>query len=184
LLKLYQDEAVSRTFSRDEMLQLSETVQKEITFWTGPGFSLSPAEIFFLLNSTLATFLEVQKLPSEVNLEFAYGPTRKVESSHKLSKTDWSQFTATCLDVQSALRREHRIPNEVWIGSLALPPADYLATLGSVVEELIRDGKPRETISFREGNFTADQSVADDSPEIWNWPIFPQGFRAPKIMGL
>src|SRR5262249_27156169 len=132
----------------------------QVTFWTTPEFSVSSAEIFFLLNSTLATFLEGQKLPSGVRLEFAYGPTRKVERAQKLPSTDWSQFAAACLDVQSAMKREHRIPNEVWIGSLALPPADYLATLGSVVEELIRDGKPRSTVSLRVGNFTADQNVA------------------------
>ena len=184
LLKLYQDEAATRTFSGDEILQLSQAVQKEITFRAGPEFSVSSAEIFFLLNSTLASFLESQKLPSGVRLEFVYGPTRKLERPHGLSSTAWNQFAATCLDVQSALRREHRIPNEVWIGSLALPPADYLATLGSVVEELIRDGKPRATVSFRVGNFTADQNVSEDSPEIWRWPIFPEGFHSPKIMEL
>jgi hypothetical protein len=184
LVKLYQDEAATRTFSQDEILQLSQAVQKEITFWTGPGFSVSPAEIFVLLNSALESFLENQKLPSGVKLEFAYGPTRRVERPAEFFSADWSQLTAACLDVQSTLIREHRIPNEVWIGSRALPPADYLATLGGVVEELIQHGKAKETVLFRPGNFTADQYVAEDSPEVWKWPIFPAGFHAPKIMEL
>jgi hypothetical protein len=96
----------------------------------------------------------------------------------------WSQFAAACLDVQSALRKDGHIPNEVWIGSQAVSPADYLVTLGSVVEGLIESRKPKETISFRVGNFTADQFVAEDSPGIWKWPIFPEGFHAPKIMEL
>ena len=89
-----------------------------------------------------------------------------------------------CRDVHSALRNGHRIPNEVWMGSTAIPPSDYLATLGGIVEELVQSEKPRETILIRSGNFTADQYVAEDSLGIWGWVIFPEGFHAPKIMEL
>ena len=96
----------------------------------------------------------------------------------------WNEFAGACLDVQSALQKEHRIPSEVWVGSRAILPKNYLATLGSVVEELIESGKVSDSISFKVGNFTADQYVAEDSPEIWKWVIFPQGFHSPKIMQL
>jgi hypothetical protein len=26
--------------------------------------------------------------------------------------------------------------------------------------------------------------VADDSPDLWGWVIFPEGFRAPRMMAL
>jgi hypothetical protein len=184
LPELYQDEAVTRTFSKNEILVLSKVVQKEITFWNQPGFGVSPAEIFSLLNSFLASYLGSRQIPSGVRLEFVYGPTRAVAKSVGFSSISWSQFTAACLDVQSALQKNRQMPNEVWLGSQAMPPADYLATLGGLVEELIQSGNIEETISLRVGNFTADQYVANDSPEIWGWPIFPEGFHAPKIMEL
>ena len=36
----------------------------------------------------------------------------------------------------------------------------------------------------RDGHFTADRYVAEDSPALWSWPIFPEGFHAPGIMEL
>jgi hypothetical protein len=30
----------------------------------------------------------------------------------------------------------------------------------------------------------AAKYVADDSPDLWGWVIFPPNFRAPKLMGL
>jgi hypothetical protein len=36
----------------------------------------------------------------------------------------------------------------------------------------------------REGRFTADRYVAQDSERLWGWVIFPQGFHAPHIMEL
>jgi len=184
LLNLYEDKAATRAFSREELLQLSQAVQKETTFWTQTDFSLSPAEIFSLLNSTLSSFLKSQKVPSQVRSEFTLGPTRRVEKLAQSWSTSWNEFAAVSLDVQSALQKQGHIPNEVWIGSRALPPEDYLAAVGAVVEELIRSGKPKETIALQHGNFTADQYVAADSPGIWKWSIFPEGFHAPKIMEL
>ena len=183
LPNLYQDEASARTFSKDEILVLSRSVQKEITFSKGPGFSVSPAEMFFLLNSTLAGFLENQKVPSGVRLEFAYGPTRRVERPAGSLSASWSQFASACLDVQSALRKDGHIPNEVWLGSQAVSPADYLATLGGVVEGLIELEKPKESVSFQVGNFTADQYVAEDSLGNLEMAHFPGRIPCPENHG-
>ncbi len=29
---------------------------------------------------------------------------------------------------------------------------------------------------------TAEEQVAKDSPDLWSWVIFPEGFHAPTIM--
>jgi hypothetical protein len=41
-----------------------------------------------------------------------------------------------------------------------------------------------ETVSFGPARLAAADYVADDSPELWDWDIFPRGFRAPKMMSL
>jgi hypothetical protein len=184
LPRLYQDEAAARAFTASEILGLARDMQKGITFWNGPGFSLSPAEVFFLLNSFMASYLEKQQVPSKVALKFIYGPKRGIEGSAGLVSISKNQFAATCLDVHSALLTDGSIPSEVWIGSQAISPANYLATLAAAVEELIQKGRIGETITFRGGNFTADRFVADDSLSIWKWEIFPEGFHSPKIMEL
>jgi hypothetical protein len=76
------------------------------------------------------------------------------------------------------------MPDAVWFGVDSLSPQDYLATLAAVIEELIAMGKKPEQVKVREGKFTADQYVAEDSTRLWGWVIFPEGFHAPKIMEL
>ena len=76
------------------------------------------------------------------------------------------------------------MPDEIWIGSDGLSPADYAATLAAVVEGLITSGDVPSRVERRVGRFTADSYVADDSPRLWNWIIFPEGFHAPHLMEL
>ena len=64
-----------------------------------------------------------------------------------------------------------------------MSPADYLATLAGTFEDLA-SGKTPSDVSRREGHYTADRYVADDSPGLWGWVIFPEGFHAPRIMEL
>ena len=72
----------------------------------------------------------------------------------------------------------------MWIGSESLSPADYLVTLAQAFGDVITSRKAPAEVVRRTGHFTADRYVADDSPALWGWVIFPEGFHAPKIMEL
>ena len=76
------------------------------------------------------------------------------------------------------------MPDAIWVGTDSLSPADFLATLVPVVEHVIATGKAPSEVARVNGRFTADRYVADDSTELWGWPIFPEGFHAPAIMAL
>ncbi len=76
------------------------------------------------------------------------------------------------------------MPDEVWIGSENLSPADFLATLSAAFDAVIASGKSPTEVARVEGHFTADRYVADDSAALWSWPIFPEGFHAPALMEL
>jgi hypothetical protein len=76
------------------------------------------------------------------------------------------------------------MPDEIWIGSESLSPVDYLATLAHAFRELATTGRPPTSVARQAGRFTADRYVADDSPALWGWIIFPEGFHAPHIMEL
>jgi hypothetical protein len=95
----------------------------------------------------------------------------------------WEAFMRTTQDVRRFLTRNGRVPEEVWIGASSLSPSDYLATLGSAVESVLA-GHPPATVQRRTAKFTADQYVAPDSPDLWGWVIFPEGFHAPDLMAL
>jgi hypothetical protein len=76
------------------------------------------------------------------------------------------------------------MPDEVWVGAENISPVDYLATLGSAVEHFLTTGNLPATVELKSARFTADRYVAEDSPKLWGWIIFPEGFHAPRVMEL
>jgi hypothetical protein len=76
------------------------------------------------------------------------------------------------------------VPDEIWIGAESLSPADYLATLAAALEGILASGRTPDRVDHVIGRFTADRYVAEDSPKLWNWVIFPEGFHAPRLMAV
>jgi hypothetical protein len=56
--------------------------------------------------------------------------------------------------------------------------------LAEVLDGLVEKGSRPAKVSIREGRYTADRFVAEDSRDLWGWVIFPEGFHAPQIMEL
>jgi hypothetical protein len=57
--------------------------------------------------------------------------------------------------------------------------------LGAVIESWKgTTAKASPFVRPRQGKFTADSYIADDSTRLWGWVIFPEGFQAPKIIEL
>lgn len=187
LIKIYDDAAMTRSFRRDDLLAVARSMQKEITFQRADDYVVSAADGFSLLTSAIATLGEGNALPSEVKIARLYGPARVYVppiGGTSSSSFRWSAFHQAVRDVDAFCRSTGRIPDEVWIGSESLSPADYLATLASSTEEIIVQGKAPSDVSRKVGTFTSDRYVAADSPALWNWIIFPEGFHAPRIMEL
>jgi hypothetical protein len=187
LMKIYDDAAMNRIFRRDDVLAFARTMQTEISFQRFDEYAVSAADVFSLLTSAMATLAERNALPSELKIARLYGPARAYvppAGGTSSSSYSWSAFLRTVRDVDAFCRSAGRIPDDVWIGSESLSPADYLATLASAAESIIVSGQPPTEITRKSGRFTADRYVAEDSPALWNWVIFPEGFHAPHIMEL
>jgi hypothetical protein len=186
LLGIYADAAITRRFTQDDLLTLARDLQKEITFQRFEGYALSAAETFGLLTEAMAAFIERNELPAATTVAALDGPARTYPpATGRASETFlWSAFAEAVRDTRDYLRTSHRLPDEVWIGVESLSPADYLATLAHALEDVIASGKRPTDVTRREGRYTAERYVADDSPELWSWPIFPEGFHAPRIIEL
>jgi len=187
LMKIYEDRALPRSFHRDDILALARSVQKEITFQRFDGYTLSAADVFSLLTTAMAGLSAVNELPGNLKVARLDGPARTYAASSggaPSSKFPRNAFERAVLDAADFSRTHSRIPDEVWIGAESLSPADYLATLGQALDDRITTGKAPSEIVRRTGHFTADRYVADDSPALWGWVIFPEGFHAPRIMEL
>jgi Polysaccharide deacetylase len=187
LIRLYADRALTRAFSPAELLAAARAVRREITFQKFDGFALSGADVFSLLTGAMVSYLDHNALPAATRLTAIYGPARSFASSAggtKSSAFAWPAFAAAVRDVAAFARRHNRMPDEIWIGAESISPKDYLATLAGAIEELIASGKPPAEVRLQTAAFTGDRHVAEDSDRLWGWVIFPEGFRAPKIVEL
>jgi len=187
LMMIYADQAMTRNFRQEELLGFARSVRKEVTFQRLDGYTLSAADVFGLLTDAMAGFIERNQWPSPTKIRALDGPARTYIPSTggpRSSSFRWSAFAQAVRDTSDFCRTSHRVPDEVWIGAESLSPADYLATLAAALEELVASGKPPADVIRREGHYTADRYVADDSPALWGWVIFPEGFHAPRIMEL
>jgi hypothetical protein len=187
LLTIYPDEAMARSFGKDDLLGLARSAQKEITFQRFDGYALSAANVFGLLTEAMAASIEKSTPPSATNVIALDGPARTYTPASggvRSSSFRWIAFAQAVRETRDYLRTSHRVPDEVWIGTESLSPPDYLATLGHAFEDLVTSAKTPTEVARVEGHYTADRYVAEDSPGLWSWPIFPEGFHAPKIMEL
>jgi phosphotransferase system HPr-like phosphotransfer protein len=187
LMTVYADQAMTHSFRREDLVRFARSVQKDITFQRLDGYTLSAADVFGLLTDATAAFVERQEWPSATQVTPLDGPARSFSPSTgggRSSNFGWRAFAQAVRETSDYCRTSHRLPDEVWIGAESLSPADYLATLAGTFEELIASGKTPTDVMRREGHYTADRYVAEDSPDLWSWPIFPDGFHAPRIMEL
>ncbi len=187
LKTLYQDEALSRRFGRDDLLHSARAVEQEISFQRFDGYALSAADVFGMLTNAAAGFVARNEWPAAVTVAPLDGPERAYAAAiggTRSSTFPWSAFAQAVTDTAAYCRATHRVPAEVWVGSQSLSPAEYLATLAGAIDELIGTGGPPAEVRRRDGQFTADRYVAADSAALWSWPIFPEGFHAPRLMAL
>jgi hypothetical protein len=182
--RLYRDKARGRKFTVDEINGLARGVTEAVTFERRDDYAMSAGEVFALLNAYLVERSAGHEPPTIDWQGMPYGPSNPVTALGGPVTTDWSQFARTATDVADFLRKQGRIPTSVWLGSTPVPPESYLVALARVVGDLA-DGKPApRTVEVQPARLAAASLVAEDSPKLWGWVIFPPGFRAPAMMEL
>jgi hypothetical protein len=187
LKQLYADGAVGRRFTLAEIARLAQGVGPGITFQRIGEVAVSAADVLSLLNGAAANFLKVGALPESVMIDALDGPARTfgvLGRGAPPATIPWAAFSETIADVTGYCRSRLQVPSEVWIGACSISPETYLATLAGVVEELARTGRAPADVRMIGGTLAAEKYVAKDSPGLWGWVIFPEGFHSPKIMEL
>jgi len=184
-LKLYGDRALGREFSRAELAEIAANTARDISFQTRGDLTLSPADVFALLNGFVAKVIQGQATDGRgVTLrETPFGPASACSQGAAV-EASWSQFARAVPDVQEYLERNRRIPSAVWLGSSRVEPESYLTSLATITTRLLnREGLPA-TVAFSPARLATTKYIAEDKPSLWNWVIFPTGFHAPNLMAL
>jgi hypothetical protein len=183
-LQLFPDVAQKHVFSTQELSTIASQVDPEVSFQVQDSYNLTASEVFALLNKFVAGVVG-RRASEPIMLDGTpYGPASPPVQFSEKFEMPWGDFAATVLDVADELDKTDQIPNAVWFGSKAVPAESYLVALAQVTGTLTMKGEPPETVMLAPARLAAAQYVADDSPALWDWVIFPQGFHAPKLMSL
>jgi hypothetical protein len=182
--RLYQDTSRGHKFKPPEIRSIAAKVKSDIDFQEHSGYALAASEVFALLNAYVAQRFVGQNVESLTLQPTPYGPSRWAIPVQETVTADGNQFGRTAIDVDDFLRKQERIPTDVWLGSRRVPPETYLLALAHTAIELL-DGKPMpETVTLSPAKLASITHVAEDDPRLWGWIIFPRGFRAPAMMDL
>jgi hypothetical protein len=182
--QLYRDKARGREFNAAEIKSIAAAVTDNVGFQKRDDYALAPSEVFALLTAYLAGRQPALTLGTIKLDRTPYGPSRQMAAVEGPVTTDWSQFSRTTADVADYLDRHGRIPTTVWLGSVAVPPETYLRALAQVIVDLMDGKQVPDSVTLKPARLATAPYVADDSPRLWGWVIFPRGFRAPAMMEL
>ena len=182
--QMFRDQAQKHVFSKQEIVGIAGQVDREVSFQVGERFNLSASEAFYLLNKFVANLVRRDGTDPLILDGTPYGPASAPATLAAKLEVPWPQVTRTVLDVQDDLDKTGQIPNAIWMGSQPIPPESYLVGLAQLTVTLTEKGEPPDSVSFGPARLAAADYVADDSPELWGWVIFPRGFHAPKLMSL
>ncbi|MGH9470505.1 MAG: hypothetical protein ACRD1N_09205, partial [Terriglobia bacterium] len=184
---LYRDRAQDRAFARRELLEIASRAGPGVTFQAGDGYALSASEVFLLVNTFLANLIGGGG-SEEVRLsgtpEGPASPAFDGRIASGSAEVSWSQFSRTVRDVASYVEANNAVPNAAWFGSVAVKPESYLTAAAGVALALAAGRKPPDPVVIRPAELAAARYVAEDSPAIWKWLIFPPGFHSAHLMEL
>jgi peptidoglycan/xylan/chitin deacetylase (PgdA/CDA1 family) len=180
--ELYRDQAVGRTFSIEEILQLARDVQSEISYCVMDDFALSPAEVFSLIISSLADYSKTGKLPDSVPFSSPLGPVARAMNPAEEASLDPADLLRACVIIKDFMEKAGRLPSAVYLGNQKLDPADFLSTVSHAFVNIAESGNLPDKVGFCKGNFTLEKYVTGEG--AWGWVIFPEGFHAPGLIDL
>ncbi len=142
---------------------LARHFNKSVTFLSLPSGDLSAADIL----------LELLGMPAE----YVDGPARAGITTYEETTIPEFVFDSSLKDVKSFIRANHRLPNEVFVGSKTLSLVDFAATLA---QYLLAPGP----IRVAHGKLGFEQYFSTDAEGAFKWPIHPEGFAPEELLQL
>jgi len=174
---LYPDRVYSRPLTLSDIKTIAEAFTKRLSYVDLDAKTVSAAEGLLALSSFVAEF-ETESKPREIMLEFAYGPASTPQRFVTEGTFSWDAIRQAARELLDTTHATQQLPSIIWVAGEPVRPEDFAVTLAS----LISDGHYSGSIALRRGELEAKKYVADDSPRLWGWVIFPEGFNAPHMM--
>jgi hypothetical protein len=133
--------------------------------------------LFAEINGQMASPAEMLMALLDVPAQVVDGPTAIGKTTYTKSAVPMPAFRAAMTDAAGFIRRFHRLPNEVFIGSEPLSLADFAATLAASVGT---DGD----VPVVRGTTAFETFFATEGRRPFNWVIHPEGFDGSALLEL
>ncbi len=177
IASLYPDRVYSHPLTRSDIQTVAKAFQKQLSYVPLEGKIVS-AEEGLLAFAQFVAGIDGEHQPEEVTLEFAYGPASAPQRFITEGTFRWDAIQQAAREVLDIVHATKQLPSLVWVAGEPVRPEDFAVTLASLVAAERYSGD----IPLRQGELKAKQYVADDSPRLWGWVVFPKGFNAPHMM--
>lgn len=192
IYNIYPDKSKNKVFSINDIIYLAESVNSSIRYYKVNDVVLSPAEIFYLVLSSLID-IEENKLLKIAKKKFnlppiIYGPTKRINS--ELSSCNQRDFLSACRWTLEFINKNNHVPDSIKIEDRNISPIDLFATANALISSISNGSKndsnseeiSSSTVKIRKGTLVLEDQVKEEG--VWNWVIFPENFNAPNIIEL
>jgi hypothetical protein len=174
---LYPDRVYSQPLTRSDVRSIAKAFQKRLSYVALDRRNVSAAEGLLALSHFVAQ-IDKDPQPEEITLEFAYGPASLPQRFVTEGTFRWNAIRQAAQELLDTVHATKQLPSIMWVAGEPMRPEDFAVTLASLVAAERYSGN----IPMQQGELEAKQYVADDSPRLWGWVIFPKGFDAPHMM--
>jgi hypothetical protein len=174
---LYPDRVYSRPLTQSDVKTIAEAFRKRLSYVDLDGKIVSAAEGLLAL-STFVAGIGTNPKSQKITLEFAYGPASSPQRFVTEGTFRWDAIRQAAQELLDIVHTTKQLPSLIWVAGEPVRPEDFAVTLASLITENRYSGN----IPLRKGELEAKKYVADDSPRLWGWVIFPKGFNAPRMM--
>jgi hypothetical protein len=159
-LRIYKP-AVSPAIDRTT---IAKHLRNSITYLQQGKATLSPADMLLQL--------------LELEPQYVDGPTARSASTWTADSISRAAFDAAARDAADFIRRNRRLPNEVFLGAQTLSLADFTATLANAI------GNHADLVPVTRGYLGFEKRFSTDPTQSFSWPIHPPNFSAPELLEL
>ncbi len=174
---LYPDRMYTRPLTKDDVRAIAQAFRTGVSYVDLNDRIASAGEGLLALAQTVAS-MDADSDSEEVTLEFAYGPAATAERFVTEGTYSMAAIRDGAQELLSISHQTKQMPSVIWIAGEPVRPEDFAVTLADVV----MSDHPLKDVPLRQGELTAKKYVADDSPRLWGWVVFPDGFGAPRMM--
>lgn len=176
---LYPDRVYSHPFTAKDVRAIAEAFQKQLSYVEMPTRIVSAGEGLLALSQFVAG-IDGNSKPQKVTVEFAYGPASRPQRFTTEGSFSWEAIHEAAKELAEVSQRRKQLPSLVWVAGEPVRLEDFAITLASIVASEKYTGQ----IPLQHGDLYSAKYVADDSPGLWGWVVFPDGFTAPAMMEL